>query len=446
MATLDQKVKASILNVIALSNMNKRDTEFPFKPETITTVKNDNPFPMLPAATISERPAEVVIPKMVMNGNTRPVQFPIPQGHVPPGQSVISKHPFLGYSPNPPNGGTLVTSLKDLEDIKVDYTQLLTNAGIIQQKPVIAINIDLYSEQIQQALQNIKLPPVHSVSTVPTVQVDLSDIKLPSVPTVPTVHLPLVPSVTQTDRMVYNVPSFEVNIDQSWTLLDIITKKPIQEWHQVFQESYNDLVRINNYLLDIERQGGMWFPLKKNLFRSIELLPPKEVKVVIIGQDPYPGTGPNGDPIAIGLSFATEKQNKIPASLSGVYKVMQKTIVGWQYPSHGDLTCWVKHGVLLLNKCLTLNPGAPGSHKDLWGEFVTRIIHYLDKVNPNCVYLLWGNHAQEMTKYISSKHVLMSSHPSPMGIYHGFINCNHFNEANDILIAQKKSPIDWNVY
>jgi uracil-DNA glycosylase len=289
---------------------------------------------------------------------------------------------------------------------------MLRDAGIIMNKPpakVITLNLDLYSQQLRDSLTRVDPP---------------SGNQAPG------------------NYFIYteNGGSNEM-ITQEWSLIDIVNRKPIIDWLPVFQDSYNDLIRINNFL----QSSGPFYPLKKDIFRALQLVKPTDIKIIIIGQDPYPGTGGNGLPVAHGLAFSTDRSNKIPASLAGVYKVLAKTIPGWVYPSHGDLTCWVKQGILLLNKCLTLDPGASGSHKNLWGEFITRVVQYIDKVNPNCVYLLWGNHAQEIAKFTTSKNVLMTSHPSPQGIHHGFINCNHFNEANDILVKQGKSPVDWSV-
>jgi uracil-DNA glycosylase len=232
----------------------------------------------------------------------------------------------------------------------------------------------------------------------------------------------------------------DIKIDQSWSLMDIVNKKPPLGWLELFKECYNDLIRIDSEL----KTKGEWFPLKEDLFRAYELTPLPNVNVVIIGQDPYFGKN-NGLPIGTGLSFSTRKGNPIPPSLNNVFKVLEKTVAGFKRPYHGDLTNWTKQGVLLLNKCLTVSEGKAGSHKNLWSEPITRTIYHIDRVNPKCVYILWGNPAQELSKIITSKYILTSSHPSPQAAYRGFMDNDHFNECNKILIDNGKVPIDWNL-
>lgn len=328
------------------------------------------------------------------------------------------KHPFLGYNPKAPNNGKLVTKIEELEDKKVNYKELLISSGTLpppQKVNVISgtsgssgfsINFDLLSEEIKKMLSS-------TIATNDTVSLIINSNE----------------------------------IDQSWTLLDIITKKPIRSWINVFNESYNDMVRINNFLIDIESQGKQWYPFKKDLFRSFILTPLESVKVVIVGQDPYPGIDKKtGLPFACGLSFSTSRTSgTIPDSLKNIFAQLRKTVKDWFYNS-SDLSCWAEQGVLLLNKCLTVDSKLPGSHRDLWSEFITRVINNIDKVNPKCIYVLWGNHAQELSKTISSKNILMSSHPGNRGKRFGFVDCDHFNEINVLLKGMDKKEIDWNVY
>ena len=328
------------------------------------------------------------------------------------------KHVFLNSTSRPPNEGASVDTIEQLEEKQVNYTQQLITDGVIKNVPL-KLNINLDSLRMQ-------ISKNQTVLTNTNVKIlSLSDVQ--SVP-------------------LYSSKYVNIEVNQSWSILDIINKKPIQSWSEVFRESYQDLIRVSTFLADQEAQGKKWFPLKKDVFNALELTPLHEVKVVIIGQDPYPGVNKDTSlPIADGKAFSTSKINKIPASLTTVFKVMQKTVNDWKYPSHGDLTAWCKQGVLLLNKCLTLDGGDSGSHKDLWGDFITRIIHAIDKVNPQCVYVMWGNHAQQLETKTVSKNKLMSSHPSPQGARFGFNDCNHFNQINEILVKQGKTPINWNL-
>ena len=329
----------------------------------------------------------------------------------------LIEHPFLRNTQNKPNDGNKVESIKDLDTKRIDYKDILVKTGLIKENTDNkTINININS--ILRDLDISKYSDIISKKIN-----EINEIKVET------------PQYFITD-----------DIDQSWTIMDIVNKKPIESWLNVFKESYNDLIRISNYIQSIEAQGKVIYPLKKNIFRALVCTPLNRVKVVIFGQDPYPGVNKNTRlPIAHGLSFSTDKINPIPQSLANVYKVLQKTVANFSYPSHADLTCWAEQGVLLLNKCLTLDSGESSSHKDLWGEFVTRIIQHIDSTNPNCVYLLWGNHAQELNKYIKSKNVLMTSHPSNQGARFGFYDCNHFNETNKILTSWGQKEINWNV-
>lgn len=317
------------------------------------------------------------------------------------------QHPFLKCVDNPPNEGKPVENIGELEEKKVNYNKIIQSAGIINPIDISKIKLNFNLNDLAKELR-----------------------KVPSAPSVPSVS--------------YNQSSYE--IDQSWTLMDIVSKRCPESWGPVFEQSKEDLKRINDFLLDIELSGRMWYPLKRDLFKSLELIKVHLVKFVIIGQDPFPGTNSStGLPIAMGLSFSTDRSNKIPGSSVNIFKVLQKTVPGFIYPSHSDLSSWARQGGLLWNKCLTLDPGNPGSHKDLWAEFTTRLIQYIDKVNPNCIYVLWGNHAQQLARYTNSKNILMTSHPSGQGAHYGFNNCNHFNEINQILVSQGKTPINWNL-
>ena len=307
-----------------------------------------------------------------------------------------NSHPFLGCK----NAGTKLSKIEDLVEKTVDYKDILLKNGISQNVPLkYTINFNL--------LQNINYEMIPVKSTVSTV----SNFENP----------------------------------QHWKLIDIVTKNPPNSWIQVFNDSYKDLQRISTFLEEREQQGILVYPLKKDIFRALHLTPLHKVKIVIIGDQPDPGTiYSSNTPFANGLAFSSNA-SKISPTLENIYRVLLKTIQGFVRPNHSDLTKWAEQGVLLLNACLTSDEGVYSSHKDLWSEFITRTIHHIDINNPNCIYLLWGDHAQGFSKYTTSKNLLMTSSPSNKGFKSGFCDTNCFNEANEILKKNDKIPINWNL-
>lgn len=351
----------------------------------------------------------------------------IPTSSVPsiPTSSIAAPsvtHPFLKSNSIPPNGGELVENLSQLEEKKSNYQEALKVAGLKGPEVPVDISNIKFNFNLDTLVNQIRTELFTKISV--NSEWDGKPIQPPNT----------------------NGSLGASLIDQSWTLLDIVAKACPPSWEPVFEESKEDLKRINQFLMEIEASGRMWYPLKADLFRVFYLLKVHNVKCIIWGQDPYPGTNKStGLPIAMGISFGTHKGNPIPASLVNMYKRLAATVPGFVYPAHADLTSWVEQGVLLVNKCLTLDPGNPNSHKDLWSEFTTRVIQYIDKVNPNCVYVLLGNHAQQLARYTTSKNIVMTSHPSGQGAHYGFNTSDIFNDVNKILVNQGKTPIDWNV-
>lgn len=240
------------------------------------------------------------------------------------------------------------------------------------------------------------------------------------------------------------------SIDQNWSIERIATERPPRTWEKVFKESEYELKDISKTLDKQEELYGIYYPLKKNIFAAFDYTPLSLVKVVIVGQDPYPQSYINEEgfevPRAQGLSFSVSKDDTIPSSLKNIYKELYDSYRGFMTPDHGDLTSWAKQGVLLLNSCLTLRPGLPKSHDELWLGFIKRICKAIAIKNPNCIYLLWGKEAQNIKTMIGEKSVVLeAAHPSGLSANRGFFKCNHFNKANDILIKQGKEPIDWHI-
>lgn len=184
------------------------------------------------------------------------------------------------------------------------------------------------------------------------------------------------------------------------------------------------------------------FPPKDNIFNALKLTEYQDVKVVIVGQDPYHGFGE-----AHGLSFSVQKGVKIPPSLVNIYKELENDL-DIPRKTHGDLTGWAKQGVLLLNAVLTVEQDKPSSHKGLgWELFTDYIIKILNNYDTPIVFILWGNFARSKKKFITnSKHlVIESAHPSPFSAYSGFFGSKPFSKTNEFLMKNKKEPIDWSL-
>lgn len=187
--------------------------------------------------------------------------------------------------------------------------------------------------------------------------------------------------------------------------------------------------------------GKRIFPAMNQRFAAFTT-PFDELKVVIIGQDPY--HGPNQ---ANGLAFSVHKGIAIPPSLRNIYKELQNDL-GYTPAPHGDLMCWAKQGVLLLNSTLTVEQGAPASHKDYgWDKFVYGVLAQIVKQKKNTVFILWGSHAQKLVQGLdlSNCHVISSVHPSPLSAERGFFGSKPFSRTNLYLESKSISPVNWGV-
>jgi len=216
-------------------------------------------------------------------------------------------------------------------------------------------------------------------------------------------------------------------VDISW--------KPFIE--SEFQKSY--MQEIKSFLINCSQNNEVIYPHPKDIFKSLELTSFQSVKVVILGQDPY--HGPNQ---AHGLAFSVKKNVPIPPSLKNIFKEISEDLHSNKRLS-GDLTNWAKQGVLLLNTCLTVFPGRPGSHANLgWQKFTDSIIDAVD-TKDNVVFLLWGSYAQKKKDLLLNKNnlVLEAPHPSPLSAHRGFFGCKHFSKANKFLRKNKIKEIDW---
>lgn len=187
--------------------------------------------------------------------------------------------------------------------------------------------------------------------------------------------------------------------------------------------------------------GAQIYPQRETVFHALNLTPPDQVKVVILGQDPYHGEGE-----AHGLAFSVPAGVKIPPSLRNIFAEQQQDL-GAPTPRHGDLSAWARQGVLLLNSVLTVEKDCANSHRKLGWEVLTHaVIKHLAERDTPTVFLLWGSAAQKLgaSAAANPQHcVLNSVHPSPLSAYRGFFGCQHFSQANAFLRAHGRGEIDW---
>lgn len=191
-----------------------------------------------------------------------------------------------------------------------------------------------------------------------------------------------------------------------------------------------------------EYANAIVYPNQADLFNALTLTDYDDVKVVILGQDPYHGLNQ-----AHGLSFSVNPDVPIPPSLLNIYKELQ-TDLNCYIPNNGCLTKWAKQGVLLLNTSFSVREGHANSHQKIgWHLFTSKIMEQLDGHETPIVFMLWGKTAQEYAKLISNpKHLILTApHPSPLSAYRGFFGCKHFSQANDFLRTHALEPIDWQI-
>lgn len=213
-------------------------------------------------------------------------------------------------------------------------------------------------------------------------------------------------------------------------------------WKRVMADEFGKdyFMALQQFLLEEERAGTTVYPPAPLIFNAFNHTPFDTVKVVILGQDPYHGAGQ-----AHGLSFSVQRGVRPPPSLQNMFKELHAD-TGFTIPSHGYLEAWANQGVFLLNTCLTVRAGLPGSHqKRGWEDFTTAAVKALSGSREGLVFMLWGRHAQAKRALIDeSRHlVLAAPHPSPFSAHTGFLGCRHFSKANAWLQNLGQAPIDW---
>jgi len=207
-----------------------------------------------------------------------------------------------------------------------------------------------------------------------------------------------------------------------------------------FQQDY--MQALAEFLRAEKAAGQIVYPAGSNIFAALNTTPLDQVRVVVLGQDPY--HGPNQ---AHGLSFSVPEGVQVPPSLKNIYKELNHDL-GCSIPSHGYLMPWAHQGVLLLNSVLTVRQAAAASHQGKgWERFTDAIIQTINTQLSHVVFLLWGSYAQKKGQVIDrSRHlVLQAPHPSPLSAHRGFLGCQHFSQANAYLQKVGKSPIDWQI-
>ncbi|MFY7993482.1 MAG: uracil-DNA glycosylase [Bacteriovoracaceae bacterium] len=222
----------------------------------------------------------------------------------------------------------------------------------------------------------------------------------------------------------------EINLEQGW-------KSALAS---EFDEPY--MIGLHKFLENEAEAGKVIYPKKSDIFAAFNLTPFDNVKVVIIGQDPYHGPGQ-----AHGLSFSVPRGVKIPPSLVNIYKEL-KDDLGITPPDHGHLEEWAHQGVLLLNNVLTVEDSKAGSHHGQgWEKFTDKVIEVLNQKKENLVFILWGSPAQKKAAAVDAKKhfILKSVHPSPLSSYRGFFGSKPFSQTNEFLRSKKIKEIEWKI-
>jgi uracil-DNA glycosylase len=217
-----------------------------------------------------------------------------------------------------------------------------------------------------------------------------------------------------------------MNIPESWR--DVLRNETTQAYFAQLSE-----------FVARERNEFNVFPSEDNVFAALQLTAPHDIRVVIVGQDPYHGAGQ-----AHGLSFSVQHGTRIPPSLRNIYTELH-TDLDIPIPTHGNLEAWAKHGVLLLNTSLTVREGEAGSHAGRgWETFTDAIISYLGSQEQHTVFVLWGAHAGKKASLIHQHHTVITSvHPSPLSAHRGFFGSRPFSQANRALSENNQPEINW---
>lgn len=213
------------------------------------------------------------------------------------------------------------------------------------------------------------------------------------------------------------------------------------DWDDLLKDEFKKdyFIKLRKFLED-EASIGTILPPKEEIFTAFKLTAYKDVKVVILGQDPYHGVGQSH-----GLAFSVKPGVKVPPSLRNIFKELEAS-TDFKTPNNGYLIEWAEQGVLSFNTVLTVREANANSHRRKgWENFTDQVIKHLNDREDPIIFMLWGNNAKDKIKMITSSnhHILTAVHPSPLSASRGFFGCNHFNKANEILLKEEKEPIKW---
>ena len=218
-------------------------------------------------------------------------------------------------------------------------------------------------------------------------------------------------------------------------------------WQKVIGDELTKpyMSELKKFLQQEKEAGYITYPKNKEIFAAFNITPFNDVKVVILGQDPYHGPGQ-----AHGLSFSVRDGVTVPPSLKNIYKELSTDVDGFKIPNTGDLTKWAEQGVLMLNATLTVRATTAGSHqKKGWEKFTDAAIKTLSDERTGIVFILWGAYAQSKSVLINPNNnhlIIKSTHPSPLAVSHGgFFGSKPFSKTNDFLVKQGTKPIDWQI-
>ena len=232
----------------------------------------------------------------------------------------------------------------------------------------------------------------------------------------------------------------EIYLDKSKPSSKHKKVKICDSWYNILEDIFEDesWIKLSKNIRNLYKRKTI-YPKASTIFNAYDLTPFDDVKVVIIGQDPY-----HGENQAHGLSFSVLNDN-IPPSLKNIFKELQKDL-DIDNKKNGNLTSWAKQGVLLINSVLTVEENKANSHQGLgWEDFTKSVIMKLNENKKNIVYLLWGKYAQSFKEFINidDNLVLTAAHPSPLSAHNGFFGCKHFSKANNFLQSNGEKPINW---
>ena len=215
-------------------------------------------------------------------------------------------------------------------------------------------------------------------------------------------------------------------------------------WDELLKDEFKKpyYLKLRQFLIN-EYSSQIIYPNMYDIFNAMKITSYEDVKVVIIGQDPY-----HGENQAHGLSFSVKKGIAPPPSLVNIFKEIKSDVSVDNSGKHGELTKWAEEGVLLLNSCLTVRAGKANSHRGMgWENFTDDVIRLLNQREKPMVFMLWGANAKAKAQLITNPAhlVLTAAHPSPLSAYNGFFGCKHFSKANDFLVENGMTPVNWSI-